>query len=133
MAGTRLQKPTPVAIQQRPPPNTLRKKPPPVSMHSYPSVCKQPQQRPPPVSFDKNVRSSPAVPTRRRHGSLSAVAKTNEPQHRLYQYYAPYEAIPSSLDQRISSSSNSQDWRRAQDRGRSVDVVENKTATSSNQ
>ncbi|KAK7942495.1 uncharacterized protein PG986_011608 [Apiospora aurea] len=138
MAGTRLQKPTPVALQPRPRPNTLRKKPPPVSMHSYPSVAKQQQQqqqKPPPVSFD-NLGSSPAVPTRRKHGSLSAV-KTNEPQYQQYQYYAPYQPtpIPSSLDQRIISSSNStsQDGRRGQDRGRSVDAVVNTTASTINE
>ncbi|KAK8068818.1 hypothetical protein PG994_005434 [Apiospora phragmitis] len=93
MAGTRLQKPSPVPSQQRSPPNTLRKKPPPVSMHSYPAMPKQ--RPPPPVSFD-NTRSAPAVPTttRRRHGSLSAVAKTAQQPQYQYQYYAPYQATP---------------------------------------
>lgn len=111
MAGTRLQRPSPVALQQKPPPNTLRKKPPPVSMHSHPAMLKQ-RPPPPPFPFD-SIKSSPAVLTRRRHGSLSVV-DTNEAQYQQYQYYAPYQAI-STLDSRSS--------RHDGHRGRSADVV----------
>ncbi|KAK7932573.1 hypothetical protein PG985_003285 [Apiospora marii] len=142
MAGTRLQRPSPVALQQKPPPNTLRKKPPPVSMHSHPAMSKQ---RPPPlpVSFDNNVKSSPAVLTRRRHGSLSVV-NTSEAQYQQYQYYAPYQATTPAPDSRSSSNNHSNsnsNSRRSHDghRGRSADVVvddstsrKNTTATNTN-